>query len=183
MDVDEPSDIDGYSGTASNSDRSSLSPDPDGPPLHPLGLINGEYEITSRDLNEWPDRFPPEEFNLALSLAGSSLWGEYDFGMFRGIMWFPDRPWGSSYEQIPFKWRGRELGEGEMSFGPRNQGWIRFLGGGEIEGQINCYGSAKFWGRRISGQETLPPRDVRSMREEWDQYNEREYERERISRW
>jgi hypothetical protein len=62
-------------------------------------------------------------------------------------------------------------------------GWIRFLGGGRIEGLINVYGEATFTGERISGQETKPPRDVRSMRNEWDSYNESAYEQERVGRW
>jgi len=70
-----------------------------------------------------------------------------------------------------------------MSFGPGNTGWIHFLGNGKIEGMITCYGMARFTGRRISGNDTRPSRNARSMRDEWDGYNQREYDRANRSRW
>ena len=152
-------------------------------PPPPLGLINGEYQIYSQDLNDWSD-YPEEEFNLILGLAGNSMWGSYDFGMFYGIMHLQERPWSSSYRRIPFEWRSRDRGEGEMSFGPSCTGWISFLGDGHIQGQLEgCYGEGKFSGDRISGNKTQPPRDVRSMREEWNGYNQVEYDNENRRRW
>ena len=154
------------------------------PPLAPLGLINGEYEIHSRDLEEWPEMYPENEFRLALSLSdGTSVWGAYDFGMFFGIMYIPQRPQRASYMHVPFQWRGRERGEGQMSFGPENKGWIRFLGNGRIEGEINCYGCARFSGQRISGRDPRAPRKPVDMQREWHGYNEDAYEHERVERW
>lgn len=161
------------------------SDDPDNgskTPLPPLGLVNGEYEIYSSDLNQWP-QFPEDEFTLILGLAGNSMWGSYDFGMFHGIMHFEERPWSSSYKKIQFTWRGRNNSEGEMSFGPNCTGWIQFYGEGRICGQLNCYGNARFSGQRISGEETQPPRSVQSMREEWNGYNQVEYDNESRRRW
>ena len=174
MDIDDPS------GDGNSSDGGD---DGSNTPLPPLGLVNGEYEISSSDLNDWSD-FPEEDFNLILGLAGNSMWGAYDFGMFHGIMQLQERPWSSSYKKIPFNWRGRNRSEGEMSFGPSCTGWIQFLGDGEIKGQLQgCYGEGRFQGQRISGEETQPPRDVRSMREEWNGYNKTEYENESRRRW
>jgi len=70
-----------------------------------------------------------------------------------------------------------------MSFGDDNVGWIEFLGNGVISGMINCYGEAMFQGQRVSGDQTRSERDARSMRVEWDSYNEREYDRESRGRW
>lgn len=151
--------------------------------LGPLGLLNGEYEIRSFALNEWPDLYPEHEFNLILCLDQKSLWGAYDFGMFWGIMYLPQRPYRASYDKMPFESRGRERGEGEISFGPGNEGWIQFLGDGRIEGEINCYGRARFSGKRVSGLETRTTRDSWSMQDEWMRYNESEYERARVNRW
>lgn len=106
--------------------------------------------------------FPEDEFTLILGLAGNSMWGSYDFGMFYGMMHLEERPWSSSYKKIWFTWRGRNKSEGEMSFGPNCTGWIQFYGEGRICGQLNCYGNARFSGQRISGEETQPPRSVQS---------------------
>jgi hypothetical protein len=174
-----------YHGMASvhSLDDSYEDPSDSDPPLGPLGLINGVYEIRSDDLDEWY-QYPQDEFELILSLAGDSVWGAYDFGMYSGIIRMPERPYSASYLKVPFTWRGRENGEGEMSYRDEYQhGWIQFLGDGRIEGEINVYGQAKFTGQRISGQETKPPRNVRSMRDEWDSYNEDTYEEERVRRW
>ncbi|PVH99868.1 hypothetical protein DM02DRAFT_413767 [Periconia macrospinosa] len=146
-----------------------------------LGLINGTYELTCSDLEEWD--YTSDDFTLILCLEGDSVWGEYDFGMFSGIIHLRQRPYSASNEQLPFQWRGREHGEDVMSFGPSNTGWLVFHGGGRISGMINCYGNAVFQGVRISGNETRSERSSRSMREEWDGYNQREYDRENRARW
>ncbi|KAK9319960.1 hypothetical protein V1517DRAFT_330877 [Lipomyces orientalis] len=146
-----------------------------------LGLIYGVYEIRSDDLDQWSE-YAQEEFTLILCLSGNSVWGAYDFGMHHGILYIPNRPYSASQNMVPFTWRGRERGEGEMSFDEDNEGYMRFLGDGKIEGEINCYGQAKFVGRRTSGNNTLL-RSVASMQHEWNGYNSHEYERERVSRW
>lgn len=128
--------------------------------------------------------FDSEDFSLILCLEGNSIWGAYDFGMHSGILHLRERPWNSSFDEIPFSWRGRENSEGQMSFGSSNHGWIQFLGDGHIEGMINCYGQARFSGERISGnRETKAPRDARSMKNEWEGYNQIEYDRVNRARW
>lgn len=176
MDIDPPSDY------SENNGPDDGPGDDSSTPLPPLGLVNGEYQIWSSDLDQWRD-YPEEEFNLILGLAGNTLWGSYDFGMFHGIMHLEERPWSSSFKKIPFKWRGRESSEREMSFGPNCTGWIQFYGEGRICGQINCYGNVRFSGQRISGEETQPPRSVQSMREEWNGYNQETYDNENRERW
>ena len=147
-----------------------------------LGLLNGRYEIDCPDLEQW-DAYDGYPFSLILTLEGSSLWGAYDFGMHSGILHLPRRPYTASDERYEFRWRGRENSEGEMSFGDDNVGWIEFLGNGVISGMINCYGEAMFQGQRVSGDQTRSERDARSMKDEWDSYNEREYDRESRGRW
>ncbi|KAL9080493.1 MAG: hypothetical protein Q9157_000727 [Trypethelium eluteriae] len=176
----EDSDIDNYEKYHDSDDNSEGDNDIDQSPstqLGPLGLINGMYAINSNALDEWPDMFDADDFSLILCLEGNTIWGAYDFGMHSGILYLDSRPWTSSWDELPFSWRGRENSEGQMSFGPSNHGWIRFLGNGQIEGMINCYGDARFSGQRVSGNgETRAPRDARSMRIEWEGYNQRDYE-------
>jgi hypothetical protein len=156
-------------------------PDQTPPRPQPLGLLNGRYEISCPDLEDWGYSSP--DFSLILTLDGTFLWGAYDLGMFEGILRIPERPYAASTERFDFTWRGRENGEGETSFGPGNEGWIQFLGGGEICGMIGCYGQAMFEGRRVSGSQTKSERDARSMRNEWDGYNQENYDRANVNRW
>jgi hypothetical protein len=146
-----------------------------------LGLLNGRYELQSEDMDQW-DQWPSEDFNLILTLEGDRLWGAYDFGSYSGILNMA-RPYGASLDKIPFKWRGRENGEGEMSFSDRNEGWVQFLGGGRIEGMISCYGYARFRGIRVSGAQMRSERTAVSMRQEWDGYNMHAYEYASVFRW
>ena len=143
-----------------------------------LGLINGIYDITCLDISSQWDTGP---LDLTLTLDSPSVWGAYDFGMFTGILHLTERPWAIS-DSCYFHWRGRENGEGEMSFGDDCNGEIRFLGGGEIEGWINLYGKCGFTGKRRQGPGT-PVRTAVRMRAEWDGYNDHAYERERVGRW
>ena len=144
-----------------------------------LGLINGIYEIDCPEIErEWDY----DGFTMILTLDTPSIWGEYDFGMFSGILHIPRRPFAASNEAISFQWRGRENSESQMSFGDSCVGSISFLGNGYIDGWINLYGECRFQGRRRDGPGTAI-RSATSMRDEWDGYNEDEYERERVGRW
>lgn len=111
----------------------------------PLGLLNGRYEIECPDLEKW--QWSSSDFSLVLTIDGTCLWGAYDFGMFKGIIRLLSRPYSAGNRRFNFTWRGRDNSKGENSFGPFNEGWMRFLGGGRIEGMINCYGDVKFTGR------------------------------------
>ncbi|KAL9038571.1 MAG: hypothetical protein Q9180_003055 [Flavoplaca navasiana] len=144
-----------------------------------LGLINGIYEVSCPEIErEWDD----DGFTIVLTLDSPSVWGEYDFGMFSGILRIPQRPFVASGGMLPFEWRGRENSEGEMSFGGNCVGGISFLGNGYIEGWINLYGECRFEGTRMDGPGTAMS-SAADLRDQWDSYNEDEYERERVDRW
>ncbi|KAI0137254.1 hypothetical protein BJ170DRAFT_689600 [Xylariales sp. AK1849] len=154
--------------------------DDDGQPLAPLGLLNGRYEIESSDVTgNWPHY--GSDFGLVLTLAGSSLWGSFDLGVYEGVLCFDVRPYQSSHERLWFKWRGRE-DQGPMVYGDHNRGWIKFLGNGRVEGWLDIQ-DLEFHGRRAPGQGTRSEIDARSLQSEWDGYNEYEYERENRARW
>lgn len=154
----------------------NLSRSPNGPSL---GLINGIYDLSCQTVE---DNWGSEDLTLTLTLDGTTVWGAYDLGMFSGILFLPNRPWQASNSPLPFTWRGRENGEGEMEFGDDCEGGISFLGNGAIEGWISVYGRCCFQGRRREEAGTAV-RTTRSMREEWEGYNEEAYEEERVGRW
>ncbi|KAJ4327755.1 hypothetical protein N0V84_001864 [Fusarium piperis] len=148
--------------------------------LAPLGLLNGDYDIESEDvLDQWD--YNPEEFELCLTLSGSSLWGRFNFGIYEGVFFIEQRPWTSSHDKVWFTWRGRE-DQGPIMYGDGNKGWIKFLGDGQIEGRLNAQ-SLSFRGRKIPHQGTRSRIDARSMKDEFDGYSEAEYERENQARW
>ncbi|RDI76426.1 hypothetical protein Vi05172_g13591 [Venturia inaequalis] len=154
---------------------------PPTPVFGSLGLLNGTYDITCDDLRQW-SMYDDAEFTLIMALQGTEIWMEYDFGMFSGIMHLSRRPYEASDARLELNWRGVENSEGVITYSGES-GWIRFLGNGNIDGMIPCYGDAKFSGTRISGNATRSDRSAASMREEWDGYNEEEYEERRIGRW
>lgn len=149
-----------------------------------LGLINGRYEIDCSELqHEWTE-YQDYEFSLILTLEGTELWGAFDFGMYSGIMYLQRRPFVASGEdRLEFSWRGEEHSEGEIYFGSGNHGWLMFLGDGIIGGEINCYGTVRFQGRRLDGLGTRSELDARSMKAEWDGYHQAESERRYRSKW
>ncbi|KAM0481758.1 hypothetical protein ACHAPX_003083 [Trichoderma viride] len=149
--------------------------------LTPLGLLNGRYDISSRSVEEeWPHY--ASGLDLVLTIAGSSLWGRFDLGIIEGVLYFEERPRKSSLDAVQFSWRGREA-EGPISYDDRrNRGWIKFLGGGRIEGWIDHL-DIYFEGDRVPGQGTRSEVEARSMQNEWDGYTEDEYERESRARW
>lgn len=147
-----------------------------------LGLINGFYDISCPSLERDFPHDEDESHTLILCLDTPRVWGAYDLGQFSGIIHIPQRPYQPSSTPLSFHWRGRELGEGEMSFGDQCVGEIAFLGDGMIEGTMNVYGECEFWGQRRPGP-TVSPRSAMSMRGEWEGYNESAYEAERTGRW
>ena len=158
---------------SSTSPLSRIRPGPS------LGLINGIYDLSCQTVE---DNWDCTDLTLTLTLDSTTVWGAYDLGMFSGILFLPDRPWQASNSPLPFTWRGRENGEGEMDFGDDCEGEISFLGNGVIEGWISVYGRCSFEGRRRQEAGTAV-RPARSMRAEWDGYNEEAYEEERVGRW
>ncbi|KAM0424470.1 hypothetical protein ACHAPT_010394 [Fusarium lateritium] len=173
---------DGHSrdGYQSHSDSYDNDGHDDEVGLAPLGLLNGDYEIDSEEIcGQW--NYGPDDFELTLMLSGSSLWGRFNLGIYEGIMFFEDRPMTSSHDRVWFMWRGRE-DQGPIVYGNNNQGWIKFLGDGRIEGWLDMQ-SLSFQGRRFPDQGTRSSVDARSMRNEWNEYSEEEYDRENQARW
>lgn len=149
-----------------------------------LGLINGYYEISCPYLaSEFSCNYDQSHFYLILTLETPRIWGAYDFGAFSGIIYLAQRPFFPSEEPLPLEWRGRENGEGEMSFGDDCFGEIAFLGNGQIKGSLNnLYGKrCDFEGAKVD--EGGARRSAGSMRAEWDGYNDEAYEEERTGRW
>ncbi|MCJ1344515.1 hypothetical protein MMC31_002718 [Peltigera leucophlebia] len=160
----------------------AVKSEPGTKPAPKLGLINGYYEISCPYLaSEFYD--DPSSFHLILALETPRIWGAYDFGAFSGIIHLAQRPFFPSEEPIPLEWRGRETGEGEMSFGDACFGEIAFLGNGRIRGSLNnLYGErCDFEGAKV--EEGGARRSAGSMRVEWDGYNDEAYEAERTGRW
>ena len=157
----------------------AIKKEPGGHNQPALGLINGYYEISCPELES---EFDCDELSLILCLDTPRVWGAYDFGAFSGILHLPQRPSQPSEDPLPCHWRGRENGEGEMSFGDNCVGEIAFFGDGRIAGMLNVYGNCEFTGTRMPGP-TMAPRSANSMREEWEGYNKSSYERERTGRW
>ena len=144
-----------------------------------LGLVNGIYDISCPEISS---EFGSRALTLTLTLDSPAVWGAYDFDMFSGVLLLPHRPTSASERELPLKWRGRENGEGQMSFGDHCRGEMRFLGGGRIQGWMSLYGDVEFTGTRRAGPGT-PVRTAGSMRMEWDGYNYAAYEDERLGRW
>lgn len=119
---------------------------------------------------------------LTLTLDTPAIWGAYDFSMFFGILYIPQRPFSTNEPAKEFSWRGRDSSEGVISCGERNAGGISFLGEGRIEGWINLYGECRFEGIRQPGP-GFAVRAAAGMQAEWDGYNEDAYEEERVNRW
>ena len=148
--------------------------------LPSLGLINGLYDIVCPEIEQNFDYH--EAPTLLLTLDTPRVWGAYTLGPFSGILQIPYRPVVSSAKPLDLSWRGREDGEGQMSFGESCHGRISFRGDGRIEGVLNVFGDCEFQGTRRQGSGTAM-RSAASMREEWEGYNENEYERENRARW
>lgn len=144
-----------------------------------LGLINGIYDLSCPTVE---GELSCSDLILTLCLDGTTVWGAYDLGMFSGVLFLARRPWQVSDGPLRFNWRCRENGEGEMSIGQRCEGEISFLGNGIIEGCISVYGRCFFQGMRRSGAGTAV-RTAKSMKAEWEGYNEQAYEEENRSRW
>jgi hypothetical protein len=163
---------------AEPSIRDNGAPPSPSPSTISLGLINGFYVVTCPYVT---GQWGCQDLNIIVCFDTQHVWCAYDFEAFTGIFLLDRRPVQASAEQIPVRWRGRETGEGEMTTGNNNHGWISFLGGGRIEGCLEIMGDFEFEGYKVEGGG--PMRSARSMREEWESYNEEAYEYERVNRW
>ena len=148
--------------------------------LRPLGLLNGRYDMTSSEVSsQWPSC--GSEFDFVFTISGSSMWASFDLGIVEGVMYFAQRPMKSSHDRVPFTWRGEER-DGPIVYGDENEGWIKFLGDGRIEGKLEWMG-LDFRGRRLPGQGTRSEIEAYTLRSRWEGYSEEEYERLSRARW
>ena len=144
-----------------------------------LGLVNGICDVYCSTVErEWDCT----DLTIVLALDCTAVWGAYDLGMFSGILSISQRPCQASDEPLPFTWRGREHGEGEMSFGHCCKGEITFLENGKIEGWIGVYGRCAFEGVKRAEAGTAV-RSARSLRDEWAGYNQEAYDEANRARW
>ncbi|KAI1172326.1 hypothetical protein F4777DRAFT_516820 [Nemania sp. FL0916] len=167
FDDDHHDDYDEYDDPDDGSDR-----------LRPLGLLNGRYDMISKEVT---GQWGYDDLDLVFTISGREMWGKFELGVISGIMHFNERPFQSSHDEVPFTWRGEER-EGQIWYGNTHRGWIKFLGDGLIEGELD-YMSLDFRGQRVYGQGTRSEVDAQSMRQEWNGYSEEEYERLNRARW
>jgi len=148
--------------------------------LEPLEHINGRYKIRCPDVSDnWSNY--GEDFRFVFTMSGSGLWVAFDLGIIEGVLYLEDLPSDSSYDKVPFTWRGQEA-NGPVIYGDENEGWIQFLGGGRIEGWID-FQNLEFKGHRLPGPATATPITAHTMQGRWDGYSEEEYDRQNRARW
>ncbi|KAK0733275.1 hypothetical protein B0T26DRAFT_736230 [Lasiosphaeria miniovina] len=134
--------------------------------LPPLGLLNGRYAINCLD-SSYDDM--SENSGLILTLDGNALWGSFEIGPVFGILRLDERPWKSSFDRLTFDWRGEDS-QGGDHFGTNDGSSLKFLGNGQIQGQLAFYGDMlDFDGERVSGQGTRSEISAVSMRQQWEQ--------------
>ncbi|KAL3690161.1 hypothetical protein R1sor_016470 [Riccia sorocarpa] len=112
------------------------------------------------------------------------IWANFEMGILSGVLHankhllpiasFPCGP-------IPFAWRGRESGEGQIEVdtdGTNNIGTVTFLGPTQLNGELkSTFGDFKFEGYKASSA----PRN--KAPEEWHGLDYRRWNKERVSRW
>ncbi|GAB1316259.1 hypothetical protein MFIFM68171_06469 [Madurella fahalii] len=132
-------------------------------PLPPLGLLNGRYEVRCTG---WPQLISDQgDSGIIFTLDGNALWGSFELGYLSGILRLDERPWQSSRNALRFEWRGEHVVDG---YNVDSTGLIRFLGGGEISGEVEVDDMLlEFDGCRVSGQGTRSEISALSMRRQW----------------
>ncbi|EAQ84641.1 hypothetical protein CHGG_08655 [Chaetomium globosum CBS 148.51] len=135
--------------------------------LPPLGLLNGRYQLRCTA----PHAHADDEYDsgIIFTLDGDALWGSFEIGPLSGILRLDERPWSSSHQPLYFEWRGEDSQGGAHSE-TDDGSYIKFLGNGEVVGQIGFYNTMlEFDGYRVSGSDTRSEVSAFSMRREWDE--------------
>lgn len=133
--------------------------------IRPLGLLNGRYTIRCLAPQSAVDT--KKDSGLIFTLDGNALWGSFEVGPVAGMLRLEERPRLSSLEWVNFDWRPDDHIRAEP--GLNSDSFIRFLGGGKIEGEFTSLSEGyRFEGQRISGQETRSEISAFEMREHWD---------------
>jgi hypothetical protein len=152
-------------------------------------MSSGTYSIVAPYLaEEWSCYAHEDGFRLTVhpSSTNAHLWGAFEFGVISGVFKTIAGPPSDLGNITPFKWRGREEGEGEMTFGKENKGTITFLSNGRVKGSIDGSflgkGKATFAGTLVQGS-LLSNEDVETWKQEWRGINPRSYEAANRGRW
>lgn len=148
--------------------------------------VSGAYVIAAPEVLDPEDFDGPLTLQLAPSTTAGHLWGSFDFGVVEGKL----RSCSSinpTNNVIRFLWRGRETGEGESTYGPRNFANFKFLPNGTFKGKMywDCIGEFDLVGKldaTSSVNEDLAD-EVSGWKDEYWSLNESNYERERVGRW
>ena len=148
------------------------------------------YDITSPKLT---DQYDSSEMTMKMSTSRNSLtkghlWISFNFGVISGIMRSQAFPFPSS-GTLSLQWRGRESGEGEMTFSKSNTVSITFLGDGKLQGVI--YGSymgtngTPFFGteNRQKSRNVVWIKSVSGWKRIWRGMNSRAYDAGSRARW
>ena len=139
-------------------------------------------------MEQWPS---DKKFKLTLSpsrATGKHLWGSFEFGIVRGVLrgGEPPKAVGGT---VAFKWRGGETGEGQMFYGPDNQGTLTFLGDGKIYGTFEGGFTKQSTFSGTQDQEAARRQVIWGMsvkkhwKGQWRGINQRSYDAASASRW
>ncbi|KAJ3537405.1 hypothetical protein NM208_g6330 [Fusarium decemcellulare] len=157
--------------------KATAAPKTDAPArLSPLSTKNlwGSYKLECPYVREeWPRCSSRAPFELTIALGVRSMWATFELGIYEGIMHFDQVPERASHDPIWFTWRGEEQ-FGLLINGDSNRGWLKFLGGGRIEGWLD-HQSISFTGVRDPGQNLdegdIPERTAMCLRLEWEDFS------------
>ncbi|KAK3995770.1 hypothetical protein QBC44DRAFT_356114 [Cladorrhinum sp. PSN332] len=127
-------------------------------------LLNGRYRLQS-------DGPRGDDSAIIFTLDENVVWASFEIGPLSGVLRLNQRPNQSSRDRLYFKWRGEDIQGGEH-FEPDDDGFVRFLGDGRIQGEIGFYGTMlEFEGTRVPGQGMRSEISGAQMREIWGSYN------------
>ncbi|RDB19989.1 hypothetical protein Hypma_013077 [Hypsizygus marmoreus] len=154
------------------------------PESHLRDLVS-EYKIIAPYLqDQWSgDTGGDIHLKMSPSLNHSHLWVWFHFGVVSGIMRSRGPPPEKVGDVVHFLWRGREEGEGEMTYGEDNIGSITFLGDGKIRGTMRWMGEFEFAGKKVPRRNVVWVKSVDGWKNEWRGINIRSYESARVGRW
>ena len=151
--------------------------------------IEGIYSISAPTITDGYFYDGPLILQLAFSSTRCHIWGNFDFGLYKGKL-RSRTPLATLNNDsiIEFQWRGRECGEGVSTFSRENTARFKFLGNGKIVGNIYlgddiglCHVTGKIDMERT--RNVVLSGSVRAWKLEYRSLNDDNYERERVERW
>ena len=148
----------------------------------------GLYNVYAPKLaDNWDDAEGPLELEVYPSAKSSHLWAAFNFGIISGVIRSSDAPPKAVGDKIHFVWRGRESGEGVMTFADCNQGAITFLGDGKIHARMtgDLCGKFEFFGKQCAVKKNGgdPVRKVSEWKHDWRGINWSSYNAASLERW